>query len=96
MYKRQELLYADDLVVLADTLEELMEKLRTWKNELEKKGLKVNVGKTKLMLLSCDAPRKIAKAANPCGVCSRGVGTNSIFCSQCKKWVNAALVFLVG
>ena len=24
----------------------------------------------------------------PCGVCSKGVGANSIFCSQCKKWVH--------
>ena len=42
-----ELLYADDLVLLADTMEELIEKLKSWRTE--GKGLKVNLGKTKVM-----------------------------------------------
>ena len=63
-----ELLYGDDLLVVADTLEE------TWKHEPEIKGLKVNVGKKKVMLSSCDAPKAAVRVANPCGVCSRGVG----------------------
>ena len=42
-----ELLYADDLVIIAESEESLMEKLGKWKEELEMKGLKVNVGKTK-------------------------------------------------
>ena len=41
-----ELLYADDLV-LAESEELLMEKLRKWKNGMEAKGLRVNAGKTK-------------------------------------------------
>ena len=44
-----ELLYADDLVLLADTEDELKEKLQRWKSGLERKGLRVNVGKTKVM-----------------------------------------------
>ena len=24
----------------------------------------------------------------PCGVCSKGVGSNSIQCSSCQKWVD--------
>ena len=36
-----ELLYADDLVLIADSEEELKRKLTTWKDEMEKKGLKV-------------------------------------------------------
>jgi len=24
----------------------------------------------------------------PCGVCSRGVGNNSIQCTNCQKWVH--------
>ena len=24
----------------------------------------------------------------PCGVCSKGVGSNSIQCSSCQKWVH--------
>ena len=42
-----ELLYADDLVIVAETLEELKSQLKQWKNGLESKGLKVNVAKPK-------------------------------------------------
>ena len=43
-----ELLYADDLVLVAETEELLMEKLRKWKRGMELKGLRVNIGKTKV------------------------------------------------
>ena len=43
------LLYADDVVLLADTMEELTEKLKRWRTEMEGKGLRVNLGKTKVM-----------------------------------------------
>ena len=36
-----ELLYADDLMISADSMEELLVKLKTWKTEMEKKGLRV-------------------------------------------------------
>ena len=42
-----ELLYADDLVLLADSEEDLKRKLQRWKSGLEAKGLRVNVGKRK-------------------------------------------------
>ena len=44
-----ELLYADDLVLIAETKELLLEKVRNWKEGMEKKGLRVNAGKTKVM-----------------------------------------------
>ena len=44
-----ELLYAYDLVLMADSEELLMEKLRKWKTGMEAKGLRVNAGKTKGM-----------------------------------------------
>ena len=44
-----ELLYADDLVLIAETKELLFEKVRNWKKGMEKKGLRVNAGKTKIM-----------------------------------------------
>ena len=43
-----ELLYADDLVIIAETLSELLERFRVWKANLESKGLHVNVAKTKI------------------------------------------------
>ena len=48
------MLYADDLVILAKTFEGLMTKMAVWKNGLETKGLKVNMGKTKVMISGRD------------------------------------------
>ena len=42
-----ELLYADNLVLNAETRELLLEKVRNWKKGMEKKGLRVNTEKTK-------------------------------------------------
>ena len=44
-----ELLYADDLVLMAESKELLMKKLKKWKKGMEAKGLRVNAGKTKVM-----------------------------------------------
>src|SRR5207245_3229491 len=44
-----ELLYADELVLMADSMEELTVKLEKWKESLETKGLGVNLSKTKVM-----------------------------------------------
>jgi len=43
--------------------------------------------KTKVMITGeCQKP--VQKAARwPCGVCGRGVGSNSIQCTSCQKWV---------
>ena len=41
-------LYADDLVIIAESLEECIRRLLTWKEAMEKKGLRVNAGKTKI------------------------------------------------
>ena len=43
------MLYADDLVILAETFEGLMTKIAVWKNGLESKRLKLNTGKTKVI-----------------------------------------------
>ena len=43
-------LYADDLVIIADSLEECVRRLLIWKEAMEKKGLRVNEGKTKVMI----------------------------------------------
>ena len=44
-----ELLYADDLVLTAETEELSLEKFRKWKKGMEMEGLRVNSGKTKVM-----------------------------------------------
>ena len=41
-------LYADDLVIIAESLEECVRRLLTWKEAMEEKGLRVNAGKMKI------------------------------------------------
>ena len=84
-----ELLYADDLMISAESMEELLVKVQTWKTEMEKKGLRVNMGKTKIMEsgINLDVLKKSGKY--PCGVCQSGVGSsNAVFCGGCKRWVH--------
>jgi len=45
-----ELLYADDLAVIAETEEELIKRLNEWKDNVESKGTRVNMNKTKVMI----------------------------------------------
>jgi len=44
------LLYADDLAVTAETEEELIKRLNEWKDNVESKGMRVNMNKTKVMI----------------------------------------------
>ena len=84
-----ELLYTNDLMISAESMEELLVKVQTWKTEMEKKGLCVNMGKTKIMEsgINLDVLKKSGKY--PCGVCQSGVGSsNAIFCGGCKRWVH--------
>ena len=56
---------------------------------MEKKGLRVNMGKTKIIEsgINLDVLQKSGK--QPCGVCQTGVGsTNAILCGGCKRWVH--------
>ena len=43
------MLYADDLELLAESREQVLEKVKLWKKEMEEKGLRVNMEKTKMM-----------------------------------------------
>ena len=81
-------LYADDLVVVADTMEECVTRLLAWKDGMEKKGLRVNAAKTKVMICGAglDTLRKSGKF--PCAVCLTGVGSSSIQCNGCSQWVH--------
>ena len=81
-------LYADDLVVIAETEEYLMKRLNEWKNNVETRGMTVNMNKTKVMI-SGERQKPVQKAARwPCGVCGRGVGSNSIQCTSCQNRVH--------
>jgi hypothetical protein len=91
-----ELLYADDLVLMAESEELLLEKLRKWKTGMEEKGLRVNMGKTKVMRCQVDAGQVVKTGKYPCGVCQKGVGTNSIRCTSCRAWIHHKCSGIVG
>ena len=43
-------LNADDLVIIAESLEECVRRLLTWKEAMEEKGRRVNAGKKKIII----------------------------------------------
>ena len=65
---RRELLHVDDLVLIADCVEEVMGKYAVWKEGMEARGLKVNTGKTKV-LISGAGEESVEKSGRwPCAV----------------------------
>ena len=79
------LLYADDLVLSVESREEVDQKFVDWKTNLERRALKVNIGKTKLMVTG-KRNEMLRSGRYPCGVCRQRVGQNSIICTDCQYW----------
>ena len=46
----RELLYADDMVAIAETEGDLIKRLNEWKDNVENRGMRVNINKTKVMI----------------------------------------------
>ena len=69
-----ELLNADGLVIVAESLAQLKVRSKNWKDGLEEKGHKVNVGKIKVLCSRHDVSKsKVASIKFPCGVLGRQV-----------------------
>ena len=54
---------------------------------MEKKGLRVNAGKTKIMICGTGQDLLQSSGEFPCAVCCTGVGSSSIY-NSCKHWVH--------
>ena len=78
----------DDLVILAETFDGLMTDMEVSKYGLESIALKVNMGKTKIMISGIDLHTLQTSGRYPCAVCRKCVGKTSIFCSGCLFWVH--------
>ena len=78
------MLYADDLLVIVESLVELEERYLTWKSNIEYKGLKVDIGNTKIMKCGTNEGPVFASDKYPLNVCKKGVGRNSVYYSFCK------------
>ena len=81
-------LYAKDLVIIAESLGKCVSRLLIWKEAMEEKGLRVNAGKTKIMICGTGPDLLQSSGEFPCAVCRTGVGSNSIFCKGFKQWVH--------
>ena len=62
-------------------------RFQRWRSALEGKRLKVNVGKTKMMVSGMEGEITWSKI-DPCGVCGKRVGSNTVCCTQLTKWIH--------
>ena len=70
--------------------------LVVWKNNVQNRGLRVNMNKTKVMI-SGEWQKVTQKAVRwSCRVCGRGIGNNSIQCTSCQKWVHRKYSVIKG
>ena len=84
-----ELLYADDFLLMSETIERLRKMFLKWKEAFESKGLKVNLGKFMVMVSGRITKDGMSKSkVDPCRVCSLRVKANSVLCLQCGKWIH--------
>ena len=84
----KQILYVDDLVLMGKTMEELRENYENLREAFESKGMRVNLGKAKLMVSGMEEETFDSKI-DPCGVCGIRVMSNSVLCTACGKWVHA-------
>ena len=83
----QEILYVDDIVLIAESMAELQEKFYGWKSALESKGLKVNLRKINVMVSELVSVRPSSKK-DPCGICGRKPMLNAVLCKSCENWIH--------
>ena len=83
-----ELSYADDLVVISETEDDLIIRLNECKRNVENRSMRVNMNKTKVMI-SGEWQKIMQKAVRwPCDVCGKGIGNNAVQCTSYQKWVH--------
>ena len=82
-----EILYADDLILMSASIENLKEKFLKWKEAFESKRLKMNLMKTKIMVNS-SKDEVLKSKVDPCTKCGKRVMANSVMCTKCGKWVH--------
>ena len=73
--------------MMSESLDDLRERFQRWRSALEGKGLKVNVGKTKMMVSGMEE-KIVWSRIGPCGICGKRVGSNPVCCTQCTKWIH--------
>ena len=82
-----EILYADDLVVMSKSMENLRDNFLKWREALESKRLKVNFKKTKVMV-GGSKEQIIKYKVDHCAKCSKMVMAISVLRAKCGKCVD--------
>ena len=57
-----------------------------WWQAIERRGLNLNLGKTKMMVTGEEMEDVVQVGRYPCAVCCRGVGANSVLWGTCGMW----------
>ena len=83
----QEMMYANDIVVVGDNWEEVESRYTRWKKALQDKGIKINVYNTKAFYTRRNFILTQMRKY-PCSACNKGVGRNSVQCTKCQHWVH--------
>ena len=73
---------------MASIMEQLGRRVAEWRVSFLDNGLKVNAGKSKVMVDSSGGKIIVNSEKWPCGVCEKGVQTNSVQCTVCIKWIH--------
>ena len=68
-----------NLVLKSEMMEGLREKFWQWKEAFKSKGLKVNLGKTKVLMSGAESEVSVSKVG-PCVICGKQVMANSVLC----------------
>ena len=68
-----QLLYADDLVLTAESKEEVTDMFNRWKEGMEQRRLKINTEKTKFMVTGNKVRKRFQSGRWPCGCCGKWV-----------------------
>ena len=82
------LLYADDLVLMGDTIERIRNKLRKWTEAIESEGLKSQLGKAKVMVNVGIIREGCRQVIVSVGITMEGLSTSN---GQCRDY-NGGLV----
>ena len=70
---------------MAATMEQFGIRVAEWRASFLDKGLKVNAGKSKVMVGSSGGKMIVISGKWPCGGCRKGVQTNTVQSTVCTK-----------
>ena len=69
---------------MSENLEDLRARFQRCRSAMERKGLKANIGKTKMMVSGTENAIALSKI-EPCGIRGKRVVSNAVCCTLCNK-----------